>query len=120
MARSFLLGISSISRIRLRMLLVAKKSDFGMGLSMCAPCCDVCIITAFGRTVNCYLLVLFLNNRPHKTLKPHAWNRVISLSPKIVGINQSHNHITGRAQTRLIRMIKPTTVTADPMKFIIF
>jgi hypothetical protein len=38
----------------------------------------------------------------------------------MVGINQSHNHITGRAQARLTRMNRPKTVTAVPMKFIIF
>jgi hypothetical protein len=64
--------------------------------------------------------MLLLNNSPHKALKPHAWNTVISLSPKIVGINQSHNHITGRAQTRLTRMNRPKTVATGPMKFIIF
>ena len=80
----------------------------------------VCIITLFFYLVNRYLLVLFLNNRPHKAIKPHAWNRVISLSPKIVGINQSHNHITGRAQTRLSRMINPTIDTTDPMIAFIF
>jgi hypothetical protein len=60
---------------------------------------------------NAYLLLLgeLLNKKLHNKVKPSACQKVKVINPKILGINQFHNHITGKDINNPINTAVPIT-----------
>ncbi len=56
------------------------------------------------------LLDELLNNKSHNKVKPIDSQKVNVVKPKSSGINQFHNHITGKDVNKAIKALTPNTI----------